>query len=242
MASHHIHDINSKFDSALENRLTEIRALLRSGRTHDARVRYKIGVIVHELESEKTKYGEQVVARLAKRLGGELSASSLYDAGRVAALWSEHDFLALIEREEPEGFTLSFSHFVILNRVSGLNERMKLLELVLEARMSTAALRDHLQQAKEDAKAENDDEDDDDEDPARRTSKVWDLLRLSGAALEHHERLSISLQSIDGLNPDIKSSVDELAAAERALRVAAEKLEQQLRSLIKEDRANARAA
>lgn len=143
---------NSERDALVSAAVAEIGKLLAKEDTNTALVRFDIGEHVNRIKNAEDSYGSGLVAEVAKKLGRD--DDTLYDYGRVAALFTRSGFQKLSARKNAAGTTLSFSHFVELAKKDGKNgtgldqERWKpLFEKALKEALSVRALRDLVRDA-----------------------------------------------------------------------------------------------
>ena len=132
--------------------VAQIAKLLAREDTNAALIRFDIGEHVNRIKSAEDSHGSGLVAEVAKELGRD--EDTLYDYGRVAALFTRSGFQKLSARKNAAGTTLSFSHFVELAKKDGKNgkgledERWKpLLEKALTEALPVRALRDLVRDA-----------------------------------------------------------------------------------------------
>lgn len=97
----------------LRERYREIGALLERGTAEDARVRYRVGIIVREIMATPDKYGRRAVHQVASALGRD--DGTMYDHARIARTWSPGEFEAILARQSIRALPLSYSHFAVLS-------------------------------------------------------------------------------------------------------------------------------
>lgn len=104
----------------------------------DARVHYRMGVIVAQVRRRPDVYGPRGVAMLAASVGA--AVPNLYRCATVAERWTEPELEGLLSRTRRDGQPLSWSHLVVLASIEGEAARAMLLERVLSGSLSVRAL------------------------------------------------------------------------------------------------------
>lgn len=116
-----------------------VRRLREFGKQYpDARTRYAVGMIVAALKSQPERYGANAVSTAARELGEPVP--SFYRHATVAACWTVAQFEALLTRRGPDGFSLSWSHLVILASIEPLTARERLIAKALAEKLSVRDL------------------------------------------------------------------------------------------------------
>jgi hypothetical protein len=124
---------------ALKEKSDSIRKMMCNADTRDARLRYDIGLQVHDAMTDGDKYGKGAVEYIAAELG--CTAVNLYDHACVAKCWTSSEFDELIKRRTPSRMPLAFAHFVVLAKVRKPEDRQRLLTECLGARSSVRELK-----------------------------------------------------------------------------------------------------
>ena len=125
---------------ALRTKVDEIRAHLQRATPREALERYKIGVAIRDIDSDRRKYGQSAVAKVARALG--FNEDTLYLYASVARTWKERDFEELASRKgERTKLPLAFSHFVVLATVEDARTRAALAEEALTRGLAVRQLR-----------------------------------------------------------------------------------------------------
>jgi hypothetical protein len=102
--------------------------------------RYNYGKWISTVVQDKRKYGENAAELLATALG--ISTTLLYSWRALYNQWKDEysTLKTLLEKKTAVGTTLTFSHFVLINKVSSATERLSLVEQCISECLSVADL------------------------------------------------------------------------------------------------------
>jgi len=134
----------------LKSKCQDIRKLLNEENHSTVLTRYKIGVIVLEVEENRERhYGTGAVKHIARKVG--IKAKTLYGYAEVAQQWDEAALKKLLERPNKHGILLTWSHLVELTPVKEVERREKLITVALDKGLSVRELRGHIKGGSEGA-------------------------------------------------------------------------------------------
>lgn len=118
-----------------------LRTLLAQVARSEVLGRYRAGQVLRDLMLAPSTYGERCLERIGAELG--VAPATLYRYVAVATRWSEADILADGARVNLHGQPLSWSHFVVLSRVTEASLRGELIEETLARAWSSRELALH---------------------------------------------------------------------------------------------------
>jgi hypothetical protein len=123
---------------ALRSQCERICEALAEVGPKDARVRYRIGVLVNGAQARPAKYGTGAVEQLGRYLG--YGSKTLYHYAAVASGWTRDELTAVLARRGTTNLPLRWSHIALLAPIEP-SRREELIQAVLEKNLSPAGLK-----------------------------------------------------------------------------------------------------
>lgn len=120
-----------EMNAALKEVHNEINITARTANATEVMTRYTYGKWIAAVMQDKRKYGDNAVKLLSVALG--LSESLLYSFRSLYLQWKD-DYKTLqdiVERKNTAGATLTFSHFVLINKIPDSGDRLEMVEQCL---------------------------------------------------------------------------------------------------------------
>jgi hypothetical protein len=126
---------------ALKEKCESIRKMMCSADTRDAGLHYNIGAQVKQAMDDCDKYGKAAVEYIASKVG--CTAVNLYDHARVARTWTPAEKFEELSKLPTKWRTrLTFTHFVILAKVTDSTAREDFMKKAREEGYSVRELED----------------------------------------------------------------------------------------------------
>jgi hypothetical protein len=123
---------------ALRSRCERICEALAKVGPKDARLRYRIGVLVNGAQARPAKYGTGAVEQLGRYLG--YGSKTLYHYAAVASGWARDELTAVLARRSTTNLPLRWSHIALLAPIEP-SKRAEMIQTVLEKNLSPAGLK-----------------------------------------------------------------------------------------------------
>ncbi len=130
--------------SSLREAFLEIRELWDQASRKDLLNRYQIGFLIDEAMSDRNKYGEEVVVRLAAML--DASSDVLYGCRRIAQTWELYEIQCLRKRMTVHGRRIAFTHLVLIASVMAPKERKRLIDEFFSKDLTVRELTERVRQ------------------------------------------------------------------------------------------------
>jgi signal transduction histidine kinase len=188
----------------LRERFREIGTLLEVGTAEDARVRYRVGVIVRDIMAKPDKYGRRAVHQIASALGRD--DGTMYDHARIARTWSPGEFEAVLARLSIRSLPLSYSHFAALSTLPSRALRDAWIERALSEGLGARELR-RLLATKKAAKTSR---------SGSSTRKLKEVIQLTGRLLRLGADLRLEPQH-EPLTPALRALLERTLDRQREL-------------------------
>mgnify|MGYP000644396734 CR=1 FL=1 len=120
-----------EMNEALKEVHKEINMTARTANATEIMTRYTYGKWIATVMQDKRKYGDNAVKLLSVALG--LSESLLYSFRSLYLQWKDDykTLQAIVERKNTAGATLTFSHFVLINKIPDSDDRLEMVEQCL---------------------------------------------------------------------------------------------------------------
>jgi hypothetical protein len=163
-----------KHEKNVEAAYEKLRELLATTDSKDILVRYEVGRCVADLKDE-SKYGPEGVEQVAARLGRGYGRSTLHRYLKVAEAWSAAAIKKIVERRNPDGFALCWSHLEYIAALDDSEDRAHFTEVTLAEGLGVRELKSAIDKKRRAADGEGELPDDGAEDPFLG-SKVIPLL------------------------------------------------------------------
>lgn len=163
-----------EYEKNIEAAYEKLRELLATTDAEDILVRYRVGCAVAELKDE-SKYGPKAVDQVAARLGRGYGRSTLYRYLDVAEAWSATAIKKIVERRNPDGFALCWSHLEYIAALDDREDRAHFTEVTLAEGLGVRELKSAIDKKRRGDDGESELPDDEAEAPFLG-SKVIPLL------------------------------------------------------------------
>jgi hypothetical protein len=121
----------TEMNPALKEVHKEINITARTANATEIMTRYAYGKWIATVMQDKRKFGENAVKLLAVALG--ISESLLYSFRSLYLQWKDDykSLQAIVERKNIAGSTMTFSHFVVINKIPDAEDRIEMVETCL---------------------------------------------------------------------------------------------------------------
>lgn len=115
-----------------------LRGLLAEAARGEVLARHRVGIVLRDLMRSPRTYGQHCIERVGVELG--FAPSTLYRYAAVAECWCSMDILAQSAKTNRFGHPLTWSHFLVLSKVSESTLRQTLLDTCLAEAWSSREL------------------------------------------------------------------------------------------------------
>ncbi len=129
---------SNRMTPALRSRCERLCEALAKVGPMDARLRYRIGVLVNGVQASPAKYGTGAVEPLGRYLG--YGSKTLYHYAAVASRWTRDELTAALARRSATNLPLRWSHIALLAPIAP-SCRAELIQAVLDDNLSPAELK-----------------------------------------------------------------------------------------------------
>lgn len=121
-----------------------IQELLDEAERGATQAHYEVGEQTQRILNNPQAFGLKsdrgAVKALAARTGR--NKHIIYNAARVAKAWPRDEFMARLKKQGPDGFRLTYEHFVESTRVDDVEAREALMDKARSEKLSTRQLRE----------------------------------------------------------------------------------------------------
>ena len=213
----------------LRRKYETVRALLSEATGDEVRARYKVAAMVLEVKRNESAYGAGAVKRLAAALGWD--RSTIYRYALIAKRWDAAGMTALLRRRSVHGEPISWSHLLLVVRISPASRRAKLVDRVLDEGLSVRDLARVVRQTLAEKRGAPGPSMGPDATIARGFAR---LARAAEAFTACSASVEATLQQIEALGADAPSDVGDLLSSavkvQEQAREAVDRLIERLRT------------